>query len=257
MPFPSGATPPAKSTSSSKSPSAGSRSSTRWTRRRARSSSTGSSTRRCATRGTTGSSRTRSRTTATPATSSSPTSAHIVPGAVIAVRPVGVLKMQDEAGGDEKIIAVPVSRLTQRYDRIQRYTDLPGHHAQADRALLRALQGPRTQQVGASVLGWGGAEEAKQLIIEAIERVRPQHPAVAPELARRSAAASDSLPPRPPKPERARARCRSAERRDDVRRRLNELDEHALAPERRLGAALRVDEADVEAPPHLCGCRRA
>ena len=31
----------------------------------------------------------------------------IVPGAVIAVRPVGVLKMQDEAGGDEKIIAVP------------------------------------------------------------------------------------------------------------------------------------------------------
>ena len=33
----------------------------------------------------------------------------IVPGAVIAVRPIGVLRMQDEAGGDEKIIAVPVS----------------------------------------------------------------------------------------------------------------------------------------------------
>ena len=46
----------------------------------------------------------------------------IVPGAVIAVRPVGVLKMQDEAGGDEKIIAVPVSRLTQRYDKIARAT---------------------------------------------------------------------------------------------------------------------------------------
>ena len=34
----------------------------------------------------------------------------IVPGAVIAVRPVGVLKMQDEAGGDEKVIAVPVPK---------------------------------------------------------------------------------------------------------------------------------------------------
>src|SRR3990170_6564693 len=35
----------------------------------------------------------------------------IVPGAVVACRPVGVLLMQDEAGGDEKIIAVPVPRL--------------------------------------------------------------------------------------------------------------------------------------------------
>src|SRR5438552_10856793 len=38
----------------------------------------------------------------------------IVPGAVIAVRPVGILRMQDEAGVDEKIVAVPVSRLTRR-----------------------------------------------------------------------------------------------------------------------------------------------
>ena len=67
----------------------------------------------------------------------------IVPGAVIAVRPVGVLKMQDEAGGDEKIIAVPVSRLTRRYEQDQRLHRPAGHHPQADRALLPALQGPR------------------------------------------------------------------------------------------------------------------
>jgi inorganic pyrophosphatase len=36
----------------------------------------------------------------------------IVPGAVMSVRPVGVLLMEDEAGGDEKIIAVPSSKLT-------------------------------------------------------------------------------------------------------------------------------------------------
>ena len=49
----------------------------------------------------------------------------LVPGAVIAVRPVGVLKMTDEAGGDEKIVAVPVSRITQRYNKIQDVADLP------------------------------------------------------------------------------------------------------------------------------------
>src|SRR5213592_4225800 len=31
----------------------------------------------------------------------------IIPGAVISVRPIGVLKMRDEAGADEKIVAVP------------------------------------------------------------------------------------------------------------------------------------------------------
>ena len=38
----------------------------------------------------------------------------IVPGAVMNVRPIGVLRMEDDGGGDEKIIAVPSSRITQR-----------------------------------------------------------------------------------------------------------------------------------------------
>ena len=49
----------------------------------------------------------------------------IVPGAVMSVRPVGVLLMEDEAGEDEKIVAVPSRKLTARYERIQSYTDLP------------------------------------------------------------------------------------------------------------------------------------
>jgi inorganic pyrophosphatase len=49
----------------------------------------------------------------------------IVAGAVINVRPVGVLKMEDEAGGDEKVIAVPVPKLTKRYANVTNYTDLP------------------------------------------------------------------------------------------------------------------------------------
>src|SRR5580700_5608164 len=49
----------------------------------------------------------------------------IVPGAVINVRPVGVLRMTDDGGIDEKIIAVPSGRLTQRYAHVENYTDLP------------------------------------------------------------------------------------------------------------------------------------
>lgn len=49
----------------------------------------------------------------------------LIPGCVINCRPVGVLRMSDEKGGDEKIIAVPSSRVTARYDRVSSYLDLP------------------------------------------------------------------------------------------------------------------------------------
>src|SRR3954462_228384 len=48
-----------------------------------------------------------------------------VPGAVIRVRPVGALVMEDEAGGDEKILAVPVDSLHPFYAGVQSYRDLP------------------------------------------------------------------------------------------------------------------------------------
>src|ERR1700740_1976104 len=49
----------------------------------------------------------------------------IVPGAIVNVRPIGVLKMQDDAGGDEKILAVPMPKLTKRYAHIHDYSQLP------------------------------------------------------------------------------------------------------------------------------------
>src|SRR6478609_8964063 len=48
----------------------------------------------------------------------------VVPGAVINVRPIGVLRMVDDAGGDEKIIAVPATEVTKRYAHVTNYTDL-------------------------------------------------------------------------------------------------------------------------------------
>tara|TARA_R110002095_G_scaffold183550_1_gene160701 strand:+ start:3100 stop:3525 length:426 start_codon:yes stop_codon:yes gene_type:complete len=49
----------------------------------------------------------------------------ITPGAVLRSRPIGVLKMEDDGGQDEKIIAVPVSKMIPLYDGVENYTDLP------------------------------------------------------------------------------------------------------------------------------------
>jgi inorganic pyrophosphatase len=95
----------------------------------------------------------------------------IVPGAVIAVRPVGVLKMQDEAGGDEKIVAVPVPRLSRRYESVHEYTDLPEITRQQ---IEHFFEHYKDLEPGkwAKVMGWGDAAEAKRTIMTAIERGR-------------------------------------------------------------------------------------
>ena len=49
----------------------------------------------------------------------------IVPGAVMNCRPVGVLVMDDDGGQDEKVLAVPSSHLTKRYDKVRDHSDLP------------------------------------------------------------------------------------------------------------------------------------
>jgi inorganic pyrophosphatase len=98
----------------------------------------------------------------------------ILPGAVLAVRPVGVLKMQDEAGTDEKILAVPVPRLTRRYEHVRNYTDLPEitlHQVQHFFEHYKDLEAGKWVKV----LGWGDATEAQALIVAAIERAREGH----------------------------------------------------------------------------------
>lgn len=49
----------------------------------------------------------------------------LITGAVIRCRPVGMLRMTDEAGADQKIIAVPIAKLTSLYDDVKSVDDLP------------------------------------------------------------------------------------------------------------------------------------
>jgi inorganic pyrophosphatase len=95
----------------------------------------------------------------------------IVPGAVMSVRPVGVMLMEDEAGGDEKIVAVPGPKITKRYDRIQSYTDLPEITV---KQIEHFFEHYKDLEPGkwVKVVRWGDAEDAKRLIEEGIERAK-------------------------------------------------------------------------------------
>ncbi|WP_181701249.1 inorganic diphosphatase [Chthonobacter albigriseus] len=97
----------------------------------------------------------------------------IIPGAIINCRPIGVLKMQDESGHDEKIIAVPSSKLTKRYDKVQSHTDLPDitlHQIEHFFEHYKDLEPGKWVKV----IGWGDAEEAKQMIQAAIEAAKAE-----------------------------------------------------------------------------------
>ena len=95
----------------------------------------------------------------------------IIPGAIIAVRPIGVLMMQDEAGGDEKILAVPVPKLTKRYENVHNYTDMP--QITLDQ-IQHFFEHYKDLEPGkwVKLTGWGDAAKARELIVEAMERAR-------------------------------------------------------------------------------------
>src|SRR6201985_3807021 len=130
----------------------------------------------------------------------------IVPGAVMSVRPVGVLLMEDDAGGDEKIIAVPSSKLTQRYDKVKSYSDLPEITLQQ---IQHFFEHYKDLEPGkwVKVLRWGSAEDAHRLIEEGIARGKKEA-----WLSFRGA--SDT---REPRTSRFRVRCFASSRNDDVK----------------------------------------
>src|SRR3954467_2502129 len=95
----------------------------------------------------------------------------IVPGAIMSVRPVGVLLMEDEAGGDEKIVAVPSPKLTQRYANVKSYSDLPDITTKQIEHFFEHYKDLEPNK-WVKIVRWGGPEEAHRLILEGVERAK-------------------------------------------------------------------------------------
>ena len=95
----------------------------------------------------------------------------IIPGAVMSVRPIGVLLMEDQAGIDEKILAVPSRSISARYDRIENYTDLPEitvSQVEHFFAHYKDLEPGKWVKI----VRWGDAAEAQQMVLDGIARAK-------------------------------------------------------------------------------------
>jgi inorganic pyrophosphatase len=95
----------------------------------------------------------------------------VYPGVGVKVRPVGVLRMSDEAGTDEKIVVVP--HKDPRWQHIQDLNDVP---EQTRNELEHFFRRYKDLEPGkfVEIDGWGDAAEAEQLVLESIERLKTE-----------------------------------------------------------------------------------
>jgi inorganic pyrophosphatase len=88
---------------------------------------------------------------------------------VVRCRPVGMLRMKDEAGEDTKLLAVPIDRLTSQYRGIRSPRDLPGARLAA---ITHFFEHYKDLERGkwVKVQGWVGAGPARKEILAGVAR---------------------------------------------------------------------------------------
>ena len=95
----------------------------------------------------------------------------LMPGVVVRCRPIGLLKMKDEAGGDTKLLAVPIDKLTPLYRSIETTRDLPEMTLSQIThffAHYKDLEPGKWVKVDE----WGSPEEAKREIRDGVSRFK-------------------------------------------------------------------------------------
>ena len=93
----------------------------------------------------------------------------LVTGSVVRCRPIGVLNMDDEAGGDAKILAVPIEKLTKFYNNVSTFRDVQQEMLDKISHFFEHYK-DLEQGKWVKVDGWAGKEEARQEIIDSAER---------------------------------------------------------------------------------------
>jgi inorganic pyrophosphatase len=94
-----------------------------------------------------------------------------MPGSVVRARPIAVLNLEDEHGGDEKVVCVPDTATFPYYTDVREKEDMPDIvFAQIEHFFThyKDLEAEKWVRIGK----WGNAEEARRIIIEAIERAQ-------------------------------------------------------------------------------------
>lgn len=95
------------------------------------------------------------------------------PGSMLRVRPVGLLRMTDEAGPDSKIFAVPIKKTCLQFADIHSLEDIPKIFL--DKVIhffahYKALEPGKWVKVE----GWAGREAAEEELLSSIKRYEEQ-----------------------------------------------------------------------------------
>ena len=93
----------------------------------------------------------------------------LITGVVVRCRPIGMLKLDDEAGGDAKILAVPIDKLSSLYRNVKSPRDLPEI---TTRQIAHFFEHYKDLEPGkwVRVGNWVEAEDARTEIVESIAR---------------------------------------------------------------------------------------
>ncbi|ARO68327.1 inorganic pyrophosphatase [Xylella fastidiosa subsp. pauca] len=99
----------------------------------------------------------------------------LVPGSVVRCRPVGVLKMKDEAGNDEKLLAVPVSKIFAGYSHIEDINQVSAHWLER---IGHFFEHYKDLEKGkwVEIDGWENAATAKQILTNAVQHYKDTLP---------------------------------------------------------------------------------
>jgi inorganic pyrophosphatase len=92
-----------------------------------------------------------------------------IPGSVVRARPIAVLFLEDEAGGDEKLLTVPVDTTFPYYSHVDERKDLPEIVMQQVEHFFTHYKDLEPQK-WVRVSHWGDADEARKVVLESIQR---------------------------------------------------------------------------------------
>jgi len=94
-----------------------------------------------------------------------------IPGCVVRARPIAVLHLEDEHGGDEKLICVPDNKTFPYYSDVEESKDLPQIIFQQIEHFFTHYKDLETEK-WVRVGKWGDREEARRIVMESIERAQ-------------------------------------------------------------------------------------
>jgi len=100
----------------------------------------------------------------------------LIPGVVVTCRPLGMLKMDDEAGGDNKLLAVPIDKILSIYSQWKKPEDLNPLRL---KTIQHFFEHYKDLEVGkwVKVLGWEGADAAKAEVTTGVANFNAKHAA--------------------------------------------------------------------------------